>query len=143
MFIAFISSFKRTYLRTIVKLKKYVLVEANNQDIPYIKTAYNICKRLIKNSNSTLLAFPAVDKRYIKLESANIYAIIETNNIMIINNTYRYSIPSYSRLFYRVTRMFDKELEKRRQLMENEIMANIESSLQKIEKDLKPTELNY
>ena len=98
----------------------------------YEREALAICKKLAAKPNSTLLLSPISGKRYIKSDDNQIYIIIDGHLINIVNHSYSYVIPVEGKQHERLLRMFDKEVEARRELMEAEIRSNVKHSLSTI-----------
>lgn len=98
----------------------------------YEREALAICKKLAAKPNSTLLLSPISGKRYIKSDDNQIYIIIDGHLINIVNHSYSYVIPVEGKQHERLLRMFDKEVEARRELMEAEIQSNVKHSLSTI-----------
>ena len=98
----------------------------------YEREALAICKKLAAKPNSTLLLSPISGKRYIKSDDNQIYIIIDGHLVNIVNHSYSYVIPVEGKQHERLLRMFDKEVEARRELMEVEIRSNVKHSLSTI-----------
>jgi hypothetical protein len=98
----------------------------------YEVEALAICKRLACRKSSTLLMSPISGKRYIRSKDNQIHVIIEGHLITIVNHSYSYVIPVEGKSHERLIRMFDMEVEARRNIMEAEIRANIKHSLSNI-----------
>lgn len=98
----------------------------------YSHEALAICRKLATKPNSTLLLSPISGKRYIKSDDSQIYIIIEGHLINIVNHSYSYVIPVEGRQHERLIKMFDREVERRRDIMESEIRSNIKHSLSTI-----------
>jgi len=98
--------------------------------------ALAICKRLAGTEGSTLLMSPISGKRYIRSKDNQIHVIIEGHLVTIVNHSYSYVIPMEGKSHERLIRMFDMEVEARRDVMENEIRDNIKHSLSTIYKKL-------
>jgi hypothetical protein len=95
-----------------------------------------ICKRLASRKTSTLLLSPISGKRYIRSKDNQIHVIIEGHLVTIVNHSYSYVIPMEGKSHERLIRMFDMEVEARRNVMEAEIRANIKHSLSNIYQNL-------
>jgi hypothetical protein len=95
-----------------------------------------ICKRLASRKTSVLLLSPISGKRYIRSKDNQIHVIIEGHLVTIVNHSYSYVIPMEGRSHDRLIRMFDMEVEARRNVMEAEIRANIKHSLSNIYQNL-------
>lgn len=106
--------------------------ESNTQQT----SAYLICKRLIEREGTVLLMAPLSGKRYIKMDDGNLFVIISSDSIQIINHVYSYVIPMQPRMIYKILDAFDSKMESIRISMENEITGNIQNSLNQIKNDL-------
>ena len=95
-----------------------------------------ICKRLASRKTSVLLLSPISGKRYIRSKDNEIHVIIEGHLVTIVNHSYSYVIPMEGKSHDRLIRMFDMEVESRRNVMEAEIRANIKHSLSNIYQNL-------
>lgn len=102
----------------------------------YELEALAICKRLAARKTSTLLISPISGKRYIRSKDSQIHVIIEGHLVTIVNHSYSYVIPMEGKSHERLIRMFDMEVEARRNIMEAEIRANIKHSLSNIYQSL-------
>ena len=102
----------------------------------YEAEALAICKKLAAKKSSALLLSPISGKRYIKSDDNQIYVIIEGHLVTIVNHSYSYVIPMEGKSHERLIRMFDMEVEHRREIMETEIRSNIKHSLSNIYKGL-------
>jgi len=102
----------------------------------YEVEALAICRKLASRKSSTLLISPISGKRYIRSKDNQIHVIIDGHLITIVNHSYSYVIPVEGRSHERLIRMFDLEVEVRREVMESEIRANIKHSLSNIYQNL-------
>ena len=101
------------------------------------KITVEICKKLILDPESKLTFAPISGKRFIKNENKNMFVVIESHTINLINHVYSYSVYLSSQSDYKdITQSFDGVLENKRQLLEDEIRSNIQHSLQTILKKL-------
>jgi hypothetical protein len=115
------------------------MVDPSKYEAPkneYEIEALAICKKLASKKSSTLLISPISGKRYIKSDDNQIYIIIEGHLVNIVNHSYSYVIPVEGKSHERLIRMFDIEVERRREIMETEIRSNIKHSLSTIYKNL-------
>ena len=95
--------------------------------------ALEICKKLIFNPSSKLTNAPISFKRFIKNDENNMFIVINERIITLINHVYSYNVFIESTENYlKVCEMFDNEMEKRRQDLEDEIKNNIQHSLKEI-----------
>jgi hypothetical protein len=102
----------------------------------YEVEALAICKRLSARKTSILLMSPISGKRYIRSKDNQIHVIIDGHLVTIVNHSYSYVIPMEGKSHERLIRMFDMEVEARRNVMESEIRANIKHSLSNIYENL-------
>jgi len=79
---------------------------------------------------------PISGKRYIRSKDNQIHVIIDGHLVTIVNHSYSYVIPMEGKSHERLIRMFDMEVETRRNVMESEIRANIKHSLSNIYENL-------
>jgi hypothetical protein len=83
-----------------------------------------------------LLLSPLSGKRYIKSHDEQLFIIIESSLITIVNHQYSYNINIWGKALDNIVRNFDIEVEKRREAMEMEIRSNVKHSLANIFKNL-------
>lgn len=122
-----------------VGISLFRLIDPSKYQAPkneYEVEALAICKRLASRKTSTLLLSPISGKRYIRSKDNQIHVIIEGHLITIVNHSYSYVIPVEGKSHERLIRMFDMEVEARRNVMEAEIRANIKHSLSNIYQNL-------
>ena len=101
------------------------------------KITVEICKKLIVDPESKLTFAPISGKRFIKNENKNMFVVIESHTINLINHVYSYSVYLSSQTDYKeIIQSFDGVLENKRQTLEDEIRSNIQHSLQTILKKL-------
>jgi len=102
----------------------------------YAVEATSICKRLISKEDTVLLLSPISGKRYIKSEDNQLFIIVETNQLTLVNHQYSYDIDITGKAHERIARIFDTEVERRREIMEMEIRSNVQKSLRTIYQNL-------
>jgi hypothetical protein len=127
--------------RFVQKLALITLKAAKNKTAAQDKSEYereciSVCKALIHKEASVLLLSPISGKRYIKSHDEQLFIIIESNLITIVNHQYSYNISMWGKPLETIIRMFDIEVEKRREAMEMEIRSNVKHSLANIFKNL-------
>ena len=127
---------KRFFQKTYLKVVRYGTSESHKKHNDYEKECVTICKLLILKRNTALLISPISNKRYIKSDEKNIFIIIETQQMTIVNHSYSYTIDIFGKSFERLSKIFDEEVEKRRQEMEREIRSNVKHSLTNIYENL-------
>lgn len=95
--------------------------------------ARQICDKLIQHPESKLSYSPLSSKRIIKNEQLNMYIVLETYTVHVINHVYSYSVYFQdSDSFNALKESFDQVMEKKRESLEIEIRSNIQHSLKKI-----------
>jgi hypothetical protein len=82
------------------------------------------------------LISPISGKRYIKRDDNQLFIIVETDVLTIVNHQYSYNISIKGKAHERITRVFDAEVEQRREKMEMEIRSNVKHSLSNIYNNL-------
>lgn len=95
----------------------------------YEKECVAICRNLILKEHTSLLISPISGKRYIKSDDNQIFIIIEPKQLTIVNHQYSYNIDIWGKPFDKISKIFDIEVEKRREKMEMEIRSNVKHSL--------------
>ncbi len=125
-------NFKRFFQK--IALKVIRMMDHNNsyEHSEFEKESISICKNLIHKESSKLLISPISKKRYIKNDNKKIFIIIESRLLTIVNHNYSYNIELHPKVYDLLTLIFDNEVEKRRQVMENEIKSNVKHSLSNI-----------
>lgn len=108
---------------------KYTLSE-------YERECINISRTLIEKSGTTLLMSSISGKRYIKSEDSQVFIVIQSGHISIVNHMYSYDINISDGTYNKIKLMFDDEVEYRRALIEAEIRTNVKHSLYTIYKSL-------
>ena len=115
-----------------VKFKHYLAdrVTLSSVQVKGIK----IFKNILSRSDIELLISPTSDERYLKFR--DIFMILSSNRLRIINHTYSYDIDIHDETYKSLRRVFDRRTEQERYKMEREINKNINSSLSVLSKDL-------
>jgi hypothetical protein len=101
------------------------------------KICISICRNLITNPNSKFLLAPVSGKRYIKNSDLELFVILNDRNISITNHIYHYDVVVQDRNWFRLINMYDLKVESIRLEYENEIMSQIENSLNKIQQKVR------
>jgi hypothetical protein len=117
--------------------KKYIslvrtLQYQNNQKTIYESECISICKKLINKDGSVLLTTPISNKKYIRNEENDIFVILDSNNVQVINHIYSYHVILSDKSWEFLTSHFNNEVERRRIEFEREITSNIQHSLKNI-----------
>ena len=132
-----IHSIKRFVQRAAIKTIR--ITDPNKQEMAhseYETEAFAICRNLINRRDTTLLISPISGKRYIKRDDNQLFIIVETDVLTIVNHQYSYNISIKGKAHERITRVFDAEVEQRREKMEMEIRSNVKHSLSNIYNNL-------
>lgn len=131
--------FKRLLKRLYVKWAlstRYKMFNHIEQMDTTTKTSLTICRRLINHDSSKFLIAPLSGKRYIKNEEVDLFIIIYDNHLSITNHVYHYDVVLNQREMDKINLMYDNKTERIRQQFENEIMGQINNSLQTIQDKL-------
>lgn len=84
-------------------------------------------------NNTKLTIAPLSNKRFIKNDEKNMFIVIHNRTISLVNHVYGYNVfIDNTKLYDDVIFLFDSELEKIRQQLEDEINGNIKHSLKVI-----------
>lgn len=126
---------KRKLQKTSIKLIK--ITRPPQEKSAYELDAMNICRKLIHKEDTSLLLTPISNKRYIKNDDLHIFIILEGRSIKVINHVYSYTVFLEDKSWDKITKIFDNEVELRREMFEKEITSNIKHSLQNIYKSIK------
>jgi hypothetical protein len=128
--------FRRFFQKVFIVVAKYGTADSLKKHSDYERECITICKFLMLKESTVLLISPISGKRYIKSDDKNIFIIIESSVLTIVNHSYSYTIDIYGKPFLRLSKLFDQEVEKRRQEMEMEIRSNVKHSLSNIYENL-------
>jgi hypothetical protein len=132
-----IHSIKRFAQKAAIKIIRLTDVEKQTMvHSEYETESFGICKNLINKKSTTLLISPISGKRYIKSDDNQLFIIIEPLQMTIVNHQYSYNINIEGKAYYRIAKLFDGEVEQRRELMEKEIRSNVKHSLSNIYNNL-------
>ena len=126
---------KRLYVKWALRTR-YKMFNHNEQMDTTTKTSLSICRRLINHDSSKFLIAPLSGKRYIKNEEVDLFIIIYDNHLSITNHVYHYDVVLNQREIDKINNMYDNKTERIRQQFENEIMGQINNSLQSIQEKL-------
>jgi len=92
------------------------------------------CKLLMSPELTTYKIYNSY-KRYIckgELDNPDVAIVITHSIIKIINHTYVYTISINKELYFKISDMFDRQIVKERNRMENAIYKNITEGLSKL-----------
>jgi hypothetical protein len=125
--------FRRFIQKQTLQLFRYVSTEQEKS--VYERDCIAVCKKFINQPDSVMLLTPISGKRYIRSEKNEIFIILYSHRVKIINHVYAYDVHMNDKAWNQIIALFDNEVEKRREVFEQQITANIKSSLQKIIKE--------
>lgn len=93
-----------------------------------------IISQLMKRKDSELLTIPYVTKCYIKNDNAKIFITVDfvQNEAFVRNHVFGYDIKLSPRVTVYIYDKFIKEVEIRRNEMENEYRSNVQNSLHSV-----------
>ncbi len=128
-------SFRRFIQKQTLQLFRYLSTEQEKS--VYERDCIAVCKKFINQPDSVMLLTPISGKRYIRSEKNAIFIILDSHRVKIINHVYAYDVHMNDKSWNQIISLFDNEVEKRREVFEQQITANIKSSLQKIITDKK------
>jgi len=97
----------------------------------------SIARSLITHPESKFLLAPLSGKRYIKNAELELFCILDHGTISITNHVYHYDVVVGDRNWERLSNMYDGKVETIRQEYEDQIMSQIEHSLENIIKKVK------
>ena len=101
------------------------------------KMCMSIARSMITHADSKFLLAPLSGKRYIKNSSMDLFIILDNHTISITNHIYHYDVTINDRNWDRLSKMYDGKVETIRQEYEDQIMSQIEHSLENIIKKVK------
>lgn len=127
--------FRRFVQKQTIRAFRYV--QTDYEKSVYENDSISICKKLINQKETTLLLTPRSGKRYIKSEFSDIFIILDSHRVKVINHVYAYDIHLTDKSWTKLLDYFDTEVEKRREEFEKQITSNIQSSLKKILHEVK------
>lgn len=125
---------RRSIQKMMIKLLR--VMKSEYEKSVYERDCALICKKLINQKETTLLLTPKTGKRYIKSEDSNVFIILDSHRVKIINHVYAYDVHFTENSWNQLIDVFDTEVEKRREDFEIQITSNIKSSLKKILSDI-------
>lgn len=126
-------TFRRFIQKQMIRLFRYVSTEQEKS--VYERDCIAVCKKFINQPDSIMLLTPISGKRYIRSEKNEIFIILDSHRVKIINHVYAYDVHMNDKSWNQIISLFDNEVEKRREEFELQITSNIKSSLQKIVKE--------
>ena len=126
---------KRAYVKWLIWNRNSSQKELKKSDTQ--KMCMSIARSLITHPESKFLMAPLSGKRYIKNAELDLFCILDHGTISITNHVYHYDVVVSERNWERLSKMYDGKVETIRQEYEDQIMSQIEHSLENIIKKVK------
>ena len=127
---------RRVFQQIIISSKKDATKSDRIPRSEFENEAIQICRNMVKRSDSELLFFLNSDERFINNDTLKMYIILKSNSIDVINHTYYYNLPVCPKTMSKLTLIFDGQKEHRKQIMKSDIFKNVKNSLQIINSKL-------
>jgi len=131
LFEKFLKSLKRSFI------KFYKIFDRDDVLNPGQQLAFDIFKICLYDDNNvryldSSLSYKKyiVTKQYILDKNISTFVILETTKITIVNHQYRYDMNMPEKTSALMNKMFNDKVIEDRALMENEILSNINQSLE-------------
>jgi hypothetical protein len=133
--------FKRRYVKFQLSLRRAGIAKTYRDEHVLEQQVCAIFRKLIKNKDSKFTIAPVSGKKYIVNKKLGIFVILDYCNLEITNHVYHYEMKLSNTDGSKLAKLFNDKVESDALSYENEIRANIQSSLnilfEKIDKDLK------
>lgn len=128
---AIIRFFKRLYIKILILNRKYSY-EANQPVSQTQKMSMSIAKKLIKHPESKFDIGPKSGKKYITNSELELFIIFDKRALSITNHVYHYDVILSDRNWDKIIKMYDAKVEEITQQYEDQVMYQIEHSLENI-----------
>lgn len=123
--------FKRLYVKLVILNRKYS--HEGSQPISQTqKMCMSITRKLIGHPNSKFDIAPKSRKRYVTNSEVDLFIILDNRGISITNHVYHYDVILNDRNWYKIIKMYDAKVEELTQKVEDQVMSQIEHSLDNI-----------
>lgn len=123
--------FKRLYINLLLLNRKYSY-EAKQPVSQTQKMSMSIARKLIRHPESKFLIAPISGKKYITNAEVDLFIIFDKRGISITNHVYHYDVILSDRNWHKIIKMYDTKVEEIRQIVEDQVMSQIEHSLENI-----------
>lgn len=104
------------------------------------REAASIFRQMIKDPENDLLTSPLSGKYYLRSDRRHMLLVLGNRTLNIVNHVYGYTVPLSIKTDTQLQLLFLREVEKRRQDMENEFASNVRHSLKTIAEKLRKGE---
>ena len=122
---------KRLYVKLLILNRKYT--HESRQPISQTqKMSMSITRKLIRHPNSKFDIAPKSRKRYVTNSEVDLFIILDNRGISITNHVYHYDVILNDRNWYKIIKMYDAKVEELTQKVEDQVMSQIEHSLDNI-----------
>jgi len=122
---------KRTYVYFILLNRKYSY-ESRQPISQTQKMSMSIARKLIRHPDSQFLIAPISGKKYITNSVVDLFILFDKRALSITNHVYHYDIILSDRNWDKIIKMYDAKVEELRQKVEDQVMSQIEHSLENI-----------
>lgn len=123
--------FKRWYVYLLILNRKYSY-ESRQPISQTQKMSMSIARKLIGHPDSQFLIAPISGKKYITNSVVDLFIIFDKRALSITNHVYHYDIILTDRNWDKIIKMYDNKVEEIRQKVEDQVMSQIEHSLENI-----------
>ena len=131
---------KRRYVKFQLSLRRLNIAKTHRDEHILELQVVAIFRKLIKNKDSKFTIAPVSGKKYIVNKKLGIFLILDYCNLEITNHVYHYEMKISHADASKLAKTFNDKVELDALSYENEIRANIQSSLnillEKVDKDL-------
>lgn len=133
---------KRLFQKISIKSQRKMVfdVDKDRPESPYSTEAFSMCKYFITRADS-VLTMSTDGTKYIDNNVENVNIMIRKNLVeIVVNKTYIYDIVLKERVYQRVVRIFDNNLNMRRKVKDDAIINGVKYSLKNIYETIKNKE---
>jgi hypothetical protein len=123
--------FKRFYVKLVIFNRKYSS-DARQPISQTQKMCMSIARKLIRHPNSKFDIAPKSRKRYVTNSEVDLFIILDNRGISITNHVYHYDVILNDRNWNTIIKMYDAKVEELTQKVEDQVMSQIEHSLENI-----------
>lgn len=122
---------KRLYVKLIILNRKYSY-ETSQPASQTQKMSMSIARKLIKHPESKFDIGPKSGKKYITNSELDLFIIFDKRALSITNHVYHYDVILSDRNWNKIIKMYDAKVEEITQNVEDQVMYQIEHSLENI-----------
>ena len=122
---------KRLYVKLAILNRKYSY-EGRQPISQTQKMCMSITRKLIIHPNSKFDIAPKSRKRYVTNSEVDLFIILDNRGISVTNHVYHYDVILNDRNWYKIIKMYDAKVEELTQKVEDQVMSQIEHSLDNI-----------